>query len=93
MLFYERRLMMMTPHAKPTNTMHTIQHILPQAGDVVLRDALRKTQLLCHMQRDADLQRYSTIADAMCKAHEKSRTCTMHNMVVPCWAAGNVPAQ
>lgn len=34
----------------------TIEHILPQAGYIVLCDPLREAQLLGHMQRDAHLR-------------------------------------
>lgn len=66
------------PFATPTGGIRTIQHILPQAGDIVLRDALRKAQLLCHVQRDANLQNVhdSSIADAKCRStQEITRLC------------------
>ena len=61
------------PRAMPARGIRTIQHVLPQPGDVMLRDALRKAQLLCYMQRDANLQKMdcNTITIARLKAQEQ----------------------
>jgi hypothetical protein len=80
-----RQLKMLT-FAAPTGGIRTVQHVLPQAGDVVLRDTLRKAQLLRDMQRDADLQ-CTHDSPLPCRAHKKASTCAMRNMVILCRGA------